>query len=142
MGARHGLQPAARPASGPAARAAVRDPRSRAPILHSFPVAMKKNKRFFPVALSALAMAGSAACGGAAGGGPTVVAQDSAGVHVVTSARPAWEEGRGWTVDAEPDAAVGVVDGLAAYQFSRVRGAVRLSTGTLVVADGDARELR
>lgn len=103
---------------------------------------MKDNRRLFAVVLSVLALGGSAACGGPGGGGPAVVARDSAGVRVVTSVRPAWEEGRGWAVNAEPDVAVGMVDGPAAYQFSRVRGAVRLSTGTLVVADGDARELR
>jgi hypothetical protein len=41
-----------------------------------------------------------------------------------------------------PRLQIGMVEGAAEYQLSRVRGAVRLSDGRVVVANGDSRELR
>lgn len=84
-----------------------------------------------------LAGAGLAGCG-AADGGPAVAVRDSAGVRLVDSRRAAAD----WTVDGSPSVAIGTADGAAEYQLSRVRGAVRLSDGRVVVADGDTRRLR
>jgi hypothetical protein len=73
--------------------------------------------------------------------GPAATVGDSAGVTIVTSTRPAWE-GDGWTVGAEAELRVGVVDGDPSYQLSEVVGAVRLDGGTVVVADGGSGEVR
>jgi hypothetical protein len=82
-----------------------------------------------------------AACGGdARASGPAV--RDSAGIRIVQNARPAWGRGEGWTVAAEPVLDLGVAEGDPRYQFGAVGDAVRLSDGTLVVADGQANELR
>jgi hypothetical protein len=84
----------------------------------------------------------SAACGsgGARTAGPVV--RDSAGVRIVENAAPAWGEGDAWRLSAEPALDVGVLDGPAEYQLGSVAGAVRLSDGTLVVGDGQGKNLR
>jgi hypothetical protein len=82
-----------------------------------------------------------AACGGdAAAAGPTV--RDSAGISIVQNEVPAWRKGHEWRVSAEPVMDVGVADGDPDQQFSRVSHALRLSDGTLLVADGQANEIR
>jgi hypothetical protein len=94
--------------------------------------------RLLPLGLLPLA----AACGGdaRAAGGPVV--RDSAGVQIVENTAPAWRDGEGWTVAAEPTVDIGVADGAPEYQFGQVAGAVRLSDGRIVVADGQAKHLR
>jgi hypothetical protein len=83
----------------------------------------------------------NAACGGdARAAGPTV--RDSAGIRIVQNERPAWKKGQEWRVDAEPLVDVGGEEGDANQQFARVADAVRLSDGTLLVADGQVNELR
>ncbi|MET0400302.1 MAG: 6-bladed beta-propeller [Longimicrobiaceae bacterium] len=75
---------------------------------------------------------------------PTVraVSRDSAGVPIVENAAPAWKSGEEWRLSAEPTLDIGLATGAAAYQFGRVTGAVRLSDGTVAVADAQSRELR
>lgn len=46
-----------------------------------------------------------------------------------------------WSVDAEPQLHIGT-DGSAETMFDRIRGAVRMPSGKIVVADGGSRELR
>lgn len=67
---------------------------------------------------------------------------DSAGVEIVLNDRASWREGEGWRIPEQPEVDIGVVDGDPAYQFSDVRGAARLSDGTIVVANGQSNELR
>jgi len=90
----------------------------------------------------ACACALTAACGGGerAAAGPVV--RDSAGIEIVQNGGPAWGERDAWRVAAEPALEVGVGEGDARYQFAAVADALRLSDGTLVVADGQAQELR
>jgi hypothetical protein len=94
--------------------------------------------RLLPLGLLPLA----AACGGdaRAAGGPVV--RDSAGVQIVENTAPAWRDGEGWTVAAEPLLDIGVADGAPEYQFGEVAGAVRLADGRIVVADAQAKHLR
>ena len=47
-----------------------------------------------------------------------------------------------WSVDPEPTLVLGLLEGPDAQLFSRIRGAVRLSTGTIVVLDGASQQLR
>jgi hypothetical protein len=82
-----------------------------------------------------------AACGGdARAAGPVV--RDSAGVRIVENAAPAWKDGEGWRLSAEPSLDIGMLDGPPQYQFGRVTGAVRLGDGTVVVGDDQSKELR
>jgi len=83
-----------------------------------------------------------AACAGERGSGETAVARDSAGVQVVVSEAPAWREGEGWRLSAEPVLRIGELDGAPEYQFHQVVGAVRRSDGGIVVGDGGLRALR
>lgn len=73
-----------------------------------------------------------AACSGT-DSGPAVVTRDSAGVHIIENRRPAQE--RTAFVDPVPDVQIGVVEGDAPLQFQYISGLVRLSDGTIVVAD-------
>ena len=67
---------------------------------------------------------------------------DSAGVAIATAVEPAWGPGEGWTVDEPPLLEIGTAIGNPEYQLHGVVGAVRLSTGDIVVADGGSGELR
>jgi hypothetical protein len=89
----------------------------------------------------AVACAALAACGGdAAAAGPAV--RDSAGIRIVQNTRPAWGEGDAWRVDAAPMLDLGVGEGDANYQFGVVADALRLSDGSVIVADGQMNEVR
>jgi hypothetical protein len=82
-----------------------------------------------------------AACGGdARAAGPVV--RDSAGIRIVHNEAPAWKKGQEWTIDAEPVTDLGVAEGDAHQQFGRVADALRLSDGTVLVADEQAKEIR
>ena len=89
------------------------------------------------LALSALVAGG---CGGAAKDFAT--RSDSSGVAVVTSHAPKWGETARWIVDAEPILRLGVANGDAPREFSRIRGVGRLANGTIVVGDGASQEIR
>lgn len=71
-----------------------------------------------------------------------VTVQDSAGVRIVTSYEPLWDDGEEWRVAASPRLRLGAADGAAAEQFSRVRGIGRLHDGSIAVADGASHKLR
>lgn len=90
-----------------------------------------------PLALGALT-----GCGEGGGSAGAAAVHDSAGVRIVENGGPRWNDGKAWTVGAEPSIEIGTVDGAAEYQLSRVRGAVRLGDGRIVIALGDVKELR
>lgn len=96
--------------------------------------------------LSVLAV--GAACAGAGDDGATDTAaaasqsRDSAGVTIVESSRPAWAEGEGWRVDEEPRLTIGGAAADPDQQLWRVRGAVTLSSGDIVIANAGTNELR
>lgn len=68
--------------------------------------------------------------------------RDSAGIQIVESTAPAWEEGAGWRVVAEPMLAIGVLDGPEEYQLFRAFSPLRTSRGEIVVANSGSFELR
>lgn len=47
-----------------------------------------------------------------------------------------------WRLSAKPTLVIGTIAGEAALTFGRIGGAVRLSTGAVVVADQQASEIR
>lgn len=67
------------------------------------------------------------------------VQTDSAGITVIESSQPEWEEGGGWTVAAEPELAIGADatggDDPDNPPFGRIREVSVLSNGSLVVGD-------
>ncbi len=64
------------------------------------------------------------------------------GVEIVTSIRPSWEAGAGWSVGAEPEVAIGENTDELDHIFSSVGGPVSLSDGRIVAGDYATRELR
>jgi hypothetical protein len=81
-------------------------------------------------------------CGEGAQEARTVV-RDSAGVSIVESAAvPLWSEAESWTLSNAPLADIGVVEGAPEYQLYGVGSSLRLSDGSIVVANGGTGELR
>lgn len=107
---------------------------------------LQRRPRVPPVTLPALlALAPAlalAACGAGDRPGSAPVVRDSAGITIVENSAPTWHPGEEWTVVAEPEVEIGVLDGEAPYQLYRVAGAVRLSDGRIVIANGGSNELR
>lgn len=114
----------ARPASGRrrARSAAPAGPRPSAPAV---------------LALAVAVLASAAGCGRERPSAPVTVT-DSAGARVVISRRPAWPDGRGWTVESRPAATLG--GGPGDLDF-RVDDALRLPDGRLAALDGRGRRL-
>jgi hypothetical protein len=73
---------------------------------------------------------------------PAAVVRDSAGIRIVENAEHGWRDGRSWRLAAEPTLEIGVFAGDPDYELFHVAGAVRLSDGRIVVANGGSRELR
>ena len=71
-----------------------------------------------------------------------VTVTDSAGVTIVVSHEAQWREGEGWTVPAEPQQIIGVLDGSGEYEFFDVSAASRQRDGDVVVADAGSRTVR
>lgn len=58
------------------------------------------------------------------------------------AAQSVWDEGTAWTVAEQPELHIGEVEGDSAYLFAKVKGAIQLMDGTIVVADAGNHELR
>lgn len=99
------------------------------------------HRAFFPSWLFFIVLLASA-CGDAGATRSAAEVRDSAGIRIVTSARPAWGEGEGWRVSAEPSVSIGVLEGDPDYQLYQALDAARLSDGTIVVANSGTKELR
>lgn len=93
-------------------------------------------------AIPAVILAALGACGGREPGHPLAVRRDSAGIQIVENRDPAWPSGQGWRIADTPFVQVGAQEGDPQYQFSEVRGVLRLDDGRLVVGDGESRQLR
>jgi hypothetical protein len=68
--------------------------------------------------------------------------RDSAGIEVIQSGPPRHTGPDGWRVIPEPVLQIGERDGESPYLFSRVRSAVRVSDGRIVVLEGESLEIR
>lgn len=88
--------------------------------------------------LTALGLIGLVGCGRSQGS-PAVTADfsvhDSAGVRIAVSTGPAWKDGEGWKLSAKPTAQIGVAEGDARYEFSRINAGALLPDGGFVVGD-------
>jgi hypothetical protein len=84
----------------------------------------------------------SGGCGSEGNRSPAAVVRDSAGIRIVENAEHGWPAGRGWRLTAEPMLDIGVFAGNPDYELFQVAGALRLSDGRIVVANGGSRELR
>jgi hypothetical protein len=93
-------------------------------------------------ALALSALLPTIACEGAASrdGGVSVV--DSAGIQIVHSSRPLWDDGGAWELSEAPIVQIGAVQGDPDYELHRVAAVVRLSDGRIVVADAGSSQLR
>ena len=60
---------------------------------------------------------------------PVVAVSDSAGVRVVESYEPQWNDGESWSVPSTPRVTIGVLDGAEEYQLFGVVAAARQSDG-------------
>jgi hypothetical protein len=96
------------------------------------------------VALAALlsVFVAASACDTSARSDPTVIRADSAGVPVVETLEPVWDDGDAWRVDPEPELAIGLVEGDEVYLFGAIAGVGRLGDGQIAVADGQIRRIR
>lgn len=71
--------------------------------------------------LKLLSIVGAAACTAGEPPAPaTVSVRDSLGIEIVESAAPAWEDGRGWRLGADPEVVIGAAEGDERYLFDRI----------------------
>ncbi|MDE2677265.1 MAG: 6-bladed beta-propeller [Gemmatimonadota bacterium] len=100
--------------------------------------------RLKPVATVLLLTCPSTACESQAGDAD-FVETDSAGVAILESFQPQWDDGHGWTVALEPELAIGAGpeggDDPDNPPWGRVRGLNVLSNGSLVVGDASTSEV-
>jgi hypothetical protein len=82
------------------------------------------------------------ACGGTSGERATSTVRDSAGIQIVESTAPVWEEGAGWQVAPEPILTIGVLEGPEEYQLFRAFSPLRTSRDEIVVVNSGSLELR
>jgi hypothetical protein len=90
--------------------------------------------------VASLFMMAAAACGSEPAAPPEAEILDSAGVRVVLNAAP--ETAPLWSVFEEPLLEIGGNDNDPSQTLFQVRGAVRLSDGMIVVANGGSLQLR
>ena len=99
------------------------------------------SKPRFPTVALAVGIAASAACN-AASAPPGSVIRDSAGVRIVENVGPEWTPETAWRLSQEPVLHIGGMESDPNYELFRVRGAVRLSSGTIIVMNSGTSELR
>lgn len=79
---------------------------------------------------------------GSAPSSATHTVTDSAGIEIVTSTAPAWEEGEAWRIASEPEVVIGAVEGDERYLLSNVAAARRFEDGRIAVLDGGSSRVR
>ncbi len=70
------------------------------------------------------------------------IVRDSAGNRIVENVLPTADGRTVWRLSAAPIMQLGVIEGDPAFEFRIISGAVRLSDGTIVVANTGSSELR
>jgi hypothetical protein len=73
---------------------------------------------------------------------PGAVIRDSAGIHIVENVTPLWTAASARHLSSTPTLSLGTADGAPEEQFGKLQSAVRLSDGSIVVADRKNSELR
>jgi hypothetical protein len=68
--------------------------------------------------------------------------RDSAGVTIVENRRGAWGRRDSWRLSQTPLLDIGVCEGDPSYELFDAHSSVRLTDGTIVVANGGTQELR
>lgn len=74
-------------------------------------------------------------CGGEGVQDRSMTVVDSAGVEIVTNTHAAWDSSSAWHLSTEPMLEIGQVEGAPEYEFHQIGAAVRLTDGSIVVAD-------
>jgi hypothetical protein len=74
--------------------------------------------------------------------GAVTVRRDSGGITIAESQQPIWTAASQWSIDPKPFLSLGVTSGDTAQMFSGIVRALRLENGSIVVLDGDSRQLR
>lgn len=82
------------------------------------------------------------ACGGGDAGGDTATVRDSAGIQIVENRGGSWKNDGGWRLSDEPTLQIGVAEGDPLYQMDRVRTALRMGDGRIVVANAGSQQIR
>ena len=92
--------------------------------------------RTLVVSSTIVAVLGSSALAGCGGEAETklAVVRDSAGITIVANSGGIWEQGQEWIVTPSPSLNIGVLEGAPEYQLFRVRNALRMNNGNIVVA--------
>lgn len=91
------------------------------------------------LALMTISLSG---CGAEAAPGPTAEVRDSAGILLTENRGALPEGGGGWSVASEPSLVLGSLAGAEENQLYRVRGALKLNDGRIVVANGGSQGIR
>lgn len=95
-----------------------------------------------PLSLAALILVSVSWSGCADADEPDETAvRDSSGITIVENGEPVWGEEEGWRV-TRLLASIGGVEASEPYRLYDVRGAVRLGTGAIVVADFTSKQVR
>lgn len=95
-----------------------------------------------PGLVTLVAALATPACVDSVPASPRAEVRDSAGITIVTNARPGAEAPTPWTLGAEPSVSIGVLDGAEPYLLSQVRTALRLGDGRIAVANDGTKEIR
>lgn len=89
-----------------------------------------------------LALLSLAACGSGDAGGGAATVRDSAGIQIVENRGGRWKGDAGWRLSEEPTLQIGVAEGDPLYQMDRVRTALRMGDGRIVVANAGSQQVR
>ncbi len=100
---------------------------------------MKLSHFLIPSSLWAVAVSG---CTSVAESSASVEISDSAGVRIVLSRHPRWTGDEAWSVPAEPQMTIGVMNGPEEYQLVQVAAGTRRNDGSVILADRAARTVR
>lgn len=85
---------------------------------------------------------GAASCGSDTAVDRPVVRRDSAGIEIVTSARPEWGQESGCLLATEPDVVIGAAEGDERYLLDNIVMVRRAASGRIIVLEGGQNRVR